>query len=214
MTKQRSGSVRSALPDLENIDWLISRIESHWQILSEDSVRSEFMQKIRDQYRRDWLENPKFIAPSRPLADALEQLFGAGLDLDVPMQEAIENALLSALTACQRRLTEVELARLGWELTRLVALDIQPIKDALDKARKAGGTATGDAAREQFRADAAATCDAARRIIDGRKSEARSLSNAELVNLLAKQGHGTAPTIRARLRTQCLYPATRKKKAD
>lgn len=214
MTKQKSGSVRGALPDLENIDWLISRIESHWEMLSGDSVCSKFMQRIRDQYRQEWLENPLFVAPSKPLADALEQLFVAGLDLDDPLQEAIENTLLWAVTACQRRLTEVELARLGWELTRLVALDIQPIKDALDKARKAGGAATGAASREQFTTAAAATCAAAQRIIGGRKLEARTLSNADLVILLGKQGYGTPPTIRAHLRTQALYPSARKKKAN
>lgn len=229
MTKRKARSVHDALPDLKNIDWLIDRIESHWSIVQGNEVEPDALslhilppefasglrrtREIREQYRRQWKENPLFVSPAQPIADALERLFLDDQGMDSELQEAIENALMSAVQACRRSPDKAELYRFGWELTRLVALDIKPIKEALDKARRAGGAATADAAREQFDADAGATCDAARRIIAGRKAEGRSLSNAELVQLLGKQGHGTPPTIRARLRTQGLYPPARNKKA-
>lgn len=228
MARNNGMAVHSALPDLENIDWLISRIESHWEIVQGEEVEPDALtlcvfpselaggfrrtREIREQYRREWQEN-RFDSPAKPIADALTHLFIDDQGLGVELQEAIENALLFAVQACRQQPDKAELYRFGWELTRLVALDIKPVKEALDKARRAGGTASADAAREQFDADAAATCTAARRIIDGRKAEGRDLSHADLVHLLGKQGHGTPPTIRARLRTQGLYPPARKNKA-
>lgn len=197
MTNKKPRSVHDVLPDLENIDWLISRIESHWGMLLESQAGSEFMDRIRGQYRREWLDNPLFVAPSRPIADALVQLIGSDLVQDDRLQAVIENALWFALQADQRPLTDVELARFGWELTRLVALDMEPVKEALAQYRKAGGTASGESRREANVDRDASICAAGRRLM------AAGISERDLAGAIERTAKGcglSTKTIRTILR--------------
>jgi len=85
------------------------------------------------------------------------------------------------------------------------------IKEKAREVARAGGLGSRQAKREQFSEDAAATCKAARQKMKGNK-----LSPTELVGQLLEQGgHGTRPTIIARLRTEGLYPPPKeRKKAD
>lgn len=68
-----------------------------------------------------------------------------------------------------------------------------------------GGLKGGRTKKEQFTQDAAATCRAARRL----KASNTSIGDSALVTALVDQGHGTRPTVIARLRTEGVYPPLR-----
>lgn len=195
---------------LDDAYFFVESIAAHWNGWNE-------FPEDRYAYEHVWVQQFGDQCPGRVLVSLLEPLYRElcedSLVEYAPVgRVAISSAYHLSGRACVDRLSDADLNRLGWDLTTLVALDIRVSKDILDRARRAGGDASADAARERFSADAAATCEAAGRIISGRKAEGRTLTPADLVRLLVQQGRGTPPTVRAHLRTRDLYPAAKKKK--
>lgn len=75
------------------------------------------------------------------------------------------------------------------------------------KAGQKGGRATGKVTKQDYESRAADTCKAARALL-----AERFYSPADLVRVLVGRGHGTAPTVRKRLRIAGLYPEEKKRK--
>lgn len=195
---------------LGDVDFFIEAIDMHW---------NEWREFPSDQHIHEhvWLDQFGARCPGQVLVSVLEPLYlelcAASLgEYDPAGRAAVSSAYHLAGRACLGRLSDAERNLLGWNLTTLVALDIRVSKDILDAARRAGGAGAAASASARFSRDAAATCDAARKIIDAWRRGGRPVVHSVLVGLLQQRGHGTAPTIRARLRTQGLYPEARKKK--
>ncbi len=181
--RDNPGESRSALIELNDIDWLIANIEAHWDALCGECPDEAF--------RRDWVSRPNLISPAQHIVDALMPACGANeqgsteYDYETEAKKAaISTALLLAARACRAPLTESDLNRLGWQLTRLVALDIQPLKDGLRAARQAGGVASGESRRAANAARDAAICSEARRLLSAGRNK------RELAGIIAIQKLG------------------------
>lgn len=103
--------------------------------------------------------------------------------------------------ACIGPLSEADRNRLGWELTRLSALSIKPVMQAIAEGRRLGGQASGASRRDDAAARNTAICEAGRRLIKDGKAE------REVVGILSGASSGgsnawglTGKTIRKILR--------------
>lgn len=194
---------------LDDAYFFVESIAAHWNGWNE-------FPEDRYTYEHVWVQQFGDQCPGRVLVSLLEPLYRElcedSLVEYAPVgRVAISSAYHLSGRACVDRLSDADLNRLGWDLTTLVALDIRVSKDILDRARRAGGNASGGVARDISNEAAVQTCTEARKIIAGRKAQRREISNADLVRLLVERGHGTAPTVRGRLRAQGLYPPKKEK---
>lgn len=156
------------LLELEHIGGLILAIESHWEIAGDILGLASPASQILDS-----LFHAAYIEP-------------AGFDTirNMMRRSAAREAHWLALKACKEPITEAELNKLGWELTRLVALDVKLVKNALREIRTKGGIESGKARRETNSERDAAICNEGRRLL------AAGFSERDLAGIIARQATG------------------------
>tara|TARA_R110000868_G_scaffold41074_2_gene140770 strand:- start:3752 stop:4636 length:885 start_codon:yes stop_codon:yes gene_type:complete len=224
----------SLLPELEYIGVLIESIEQHWHCLHTpfDPLGFEpapfYLAWLGRYFGSDWVEDERFrkalladpaLVPC-PVAEFVPVLHGLArepLPVDAHLlasagvkRMAARNAGDLAEKACKGPLSRSELNALGWHLTTLVALGDDSLRLALrgharSSGRK-GGQRSAVSRAENFNSSAAATCRVARVLLND-----RALEPARLVSILGRRLNLVAPTIRKHLRTEGLYPETKKR---
>lgn len=219
----------SELLELEHIVGLISSIESHWDFLQGNDpdwslvpgvmLPAGFMNTLcenrrkSEELRKKALLDPDFKCPAWQILDALQGVIFTPAGSDESFEQLIARGVASdaywlARKSMTEALTEAELNKLGWELTRLVAMGAEPLKTALRSIQVKGGVRSGESRRAENADRDKAICDLGRRLI----SEDRAMRN--LAGIISETGTAeglSTKQIRTILQAGGVVPAARKK---
>ena len=159
----------SELLELENIQGLVLSIESHWDFLTGNypdwtkvpsvMIAPGLMKLLcesrwRDELLRRKLRlDPAFQCPAWQILDTLQSAISTQVESEDSIKQMIAHssawdAYVLAEKSMTEALTKAELNELGWLLTRLVALNVAPIKVTLRSWGQAkGGVKSGEIRR-------------------------------------------------------------------
>ena len=163
------------LLELEHIGGLIASIEAHWECVNGNPDLASPASQVLDSLWQAAYINPTDFSSVR----------GA------MRRSSAANAHWLAMKACKEPLTEAELNLLGWELTRLVALDVKLVKNALREVRAKGGVQSGKARKEANAERDQAICSAGKRLL------ASGFSHRDLAGVIAGQAAGAGLTTKS-----------------
>lgn len=220
----------SELLELDNIQGLVLSIEYHWDFLLGNYpdwspmpgvlLAPGFMRRLcenrwKDELLRRKLRlDPAFQCPAWQILDTLQSAMFTRVKSEDPIKQMIaqgvaQDAYQLAKKSMTEALTKAELNELGWLLTRLVAMSVAPIKEALRNWGQAkGGIKSGEMRRVESVDRDLAICAAGRQLLTAGRS---FHSLAGIISRRSESEGLSEKRVREILRIGGVLPALKKK---